>query len=233
MLWQTQTLPNSVLNIQTLPKCVQNINTLPNTVLKYSHFAKLWPKHSDFDQPAESVLPNSPLRPYFKICRKCHLFSKYSLDQISGSRGKKVYETRYVIWDRGGWVNEQECSGCISPSSSAGLPPSSERPASRKPCLLGSTGPPDTWAQGLHSNFTPIHITVPVAHIESRQVVASIFGVKNVLVDDESCPSRLGGVAYPDLPDCAVFPKDVVPSRVGWKEQTVKKKTHISSAVIL
>ena len=99
MLWQTQTLPNSVLNIQTLPKCVQNINTLPNTVLKYSHFAKLWPKHSDFHQPAESVLPNSPLRPYFKICRKCHLFSKYSLDQISGSRGKKCTKqgTSYEI----------------------------------------------------------------------------------------------------------------------------------------
>ena len=37
------------------------------------------------------------------------------------------------------------CSDCTSPSSSGDQPPSSERPASRMPCLLGSRGRPGTW----------------------------------------------------------------------------------------
>ena len=130
-------------------------------------------------------------------------------------------------------ISGQECSGCISPSSFVSLLPFSGRPASRRPCLPGSTGPPDTCAQGLGSNFI-LSNALPVAHIEAREVVASIFGVKNVLIDDKSCPSRLRSVADSDLPNGSVFPKDVIPSMKRMKlTNSDEKKTHISSAVIL
>ena len=40
------------------------------------------------------------------------------------------------------------CSGCTSPSSSAGPPPSSGCPASRRPSRRYSTAPPGTWGPG-------------------------------------------------------------------------------------
>ena len=77
--------------------------------------------------------------------------------------------------------------------------------------MPGSTAQPDTCAENLISGLLfPI---APVAHIESREVIASILGVKDVLVDDKSCSSGFRSVPHSDLPDSTVFPKDVIPAR--------------------
>lgn len=51
---------------------------------------------------------------------------------------------------------------------------------------------------------------VAAADVEAGEVVRGVFGVKDVLEDDEGCPSRGLRVPQADLADRAVFPEDVV-----------------------
>ena len=54
---------------------------------------------------------------------------------------------------------------------------------------------------------------VPVTHVESREMVARILGVEDVLIHHERRPPGLRGVAHSDLPDGPVLPENVVPDK--------------------
>lgn len=51
---------------------------------------------------------------------------------------------------------------------------------------------------------------VSVAHVESRQVITSIFGIKDVFIDYIGCSSRFWSVSNSDLPNGPVFPKNII-----------------------
>lgn len=51
---------------------------------------------------------------------------------------------------------------------------------------------------------------VSVADVETGQMVARVFGVEDVFVDDERRPSGFGRVSHPDLPYGSVLAEYVV-----------------------
>jgi len=51
---------------------------------------------------------------------------------------------------------------------------------------------------------------VSIADIEAWQMVTSILGIKDVLIDDISCSSRFWCVPCPDLTNWSIFPKDII-----------------------